>query len=110
MFFGKWQDSIKNDRAPTANENKEISDVKVYDEIITKNDEYGDFVGESISPLGMNDMQKDFLPWSKDKNPHCTRSVEIYFGVVVLPRDPDFIFEFLFTQSPANCRRKFTLA
>jgi len=34
VFFGKWQDSIKSDRAPTANEIEEISHVKEYDEIV----------------------------------------------------------------------------
>ena len=71
VFFGKWQDWIKSDRAPTANEIEEISHVKEYDQTVMKKDEYGDFVGERILPLGINDtlividMQKDFLPWSK---------------------------------------------
>jgi len=77
VFFGKWQNSIKSDQAATANEIEESVHVNEYYQTVMKKDEYGDFVGECILPLGINDtlividMQKDFLPWSKKNNPNC---------------------------------------
>ena len=76
-YFGQWQNSIRSNRAPTANEMENVSYVNEYSQTIMQKDEHGDFVGERILPLGVNDtlividMQKDFLPWNKKKNPNC---------------------------------------